>query len=107
VVGYNRISAFAAVSKKVRDVFVHRLSGFLEKFPWLRKEGLIGYSVRQALSDVDVAYAAAATLAGVCEKFVSGSDGKYTSVLCFGFPVIVIDGPLIRCWLAENGEVQL
>jgi len=106
-VGYNRISAFAAVSKKVRDVFINRLGGFLEKFSWLRKDGLIGYSVRQALSEADIAYAAAATLAGVCKNFVSGSDGKYASVLCFGFPVIVIDGPLIRCWLAESGEVQL
>jgi len=107
LVGYNRISAFAAVSKEVRDIFVHRLSGFLDKFPWLRKEGLVGYSLRQALSNADAAYAAAATLAKACGNFVSAGDGKYTSVLSFGFPVIVIDGPLMRCSLAENGEVRL
>lgn len=105
--GYNRISAFAAVSQKARDVFVRRLPGFLDKFPWLRKEGLVGYSLRLALSNADAAYTAAATLARACDTFVSGGDGKYSSVLRFGFPVIVIDGPLIRCSLEENGEVQL
>jgi hypothetical protein len=107
LVGYNRISAFASVSKKVREVFIQRLGGFLDKFPWLRKEGLIGYSLRQALSNADVAYAAAATLAKACDDFVSRDDGQYTSVLSFAFPVIVIDGPLLRCSLEENGEVQL
>jgi hypothetical protein len=104
--GYHRVSAFASVSEQARFVLVDRLSGLLDKLPWLRKEGLIGYSVRQALSDAKVAYAAASTIAKACDNFVSGVD-RYSAPLSFGFPVIVIDGPLIQCWLGENGHVQL
>lgn len=107
LVGYNRIFAFAALSEKARGVLVDRLGELLSKFPWLHKDGLIDYSVRQALSNADVAYAAAATVANACENFVHGVEGSYRPPLCFAFPVIVIDGPLIRCSLAENGDVQL
>jgi len=108
LVGYNRVFAFAAVSKRVKELFFERVGEMLEKFAWLRKEVLAGYSVREAFSDsADTAYAAAAAVATACTNFVSGRDGKYTSVLCFAFPVIVIDGPLIQCTFGKDGEVQL
>jgi hypothetical protein len=113
--GYNRILAYSALSEMARDALIDRVrvsavspqacGGFFDKFPGSRKDGLIGYSVRQALSNTDVAYAAAATVAKACDHFVRG-DGVWSKSLSFGFPVIVIDGPLIRCSLAENGDVQ-
>jgi hypothetical protein len=103
--GYNRIFAFSALSEMARDALISRVGLFIDEFPWSRKDGLIGYTVRQALSNTDVAYAAAATVAKACDNFVREAEGTYKS-LSFGFPVIVINGPLIRCSLAENGDVQ-
>lgn len=105
--GYNRIFAYSALSEMARDALIDRVRVrvFFDKFPWSRKDGHIGYSVRQALSNTDVAYAAAVTVAKACDRFVRG-DGVWPKSVSFGFPVIVIDGPLIRCSLAENGDVQ-
>jgi hypothetical protein len=106
--GYSRLFAFAAMSQKARGALAEGvlLEKMLTKVPWFRKDGLTGYSLRQAFSDNDVAYAAAIGVAKACECFVRERQGKYES-LNFGFPVIVVDAPLIRCLLSENGEIQL
>jgi hypothetical protein len=112
--GYNRMFAFAVLSEKARGALIDRfelhhadIGGFFDRLPWLRKEGLIGYSMRQALSDADVAFAAATSVAKACDNFVKKAGGSYGPQLFFGFPVIVIDGPLIRCSLTEDKGVQL
>jgi hypothetical protein len=108
---YNRLFAFAAMSQKARHVLAEGvlLERMLAKFPWFRKDGLTAYSMRQAFSDNDVAYAGAIGVAKACESFVGEHEGKDDKFkfLDFGFPVIVIDAPLIRCLLAERGEIQL
>jgi len=104
--GYNRIFAFSVVSDKARKALAGRMSQLLDRIPWLRKSGLIGYSVRQALSDADIAYAAAVSAAKACDVLTHGVASSYKPY-AFAFPVIVIGGPLIRCSLAENGDVQL
>ena len=107
LVGYNRLFALAALSRTARHALSDRESlTRLGKLPWYRKEGLIGYSLRQAFSDVDIAYAAAIGTTKACADFVGKTKGSRES-LAFAFPVVVIDGPLIRCFLAENGDVQL
>jgi hypothetical protein len=109
LLNYNHLLAFAASSKTARHVLVSHLDDFkalAERIPWIDKKGLIGYSLRQAHSEKDIGYEAAVGLAKACNSFVleTGRDSKQ---IAFAFPVIVIDGPLIRCSLAENGDVQL
>jgi hypothetical protein len=106
---YNRLLAFAASSKTARHVLVSHLEDFkaLEaRIPWIEKKGLIGYSLRQAHSEKDTAYEAAAGLTKACNSFTV-EDGKSPKRIAFAFPVIVVDGPLIRCSLAENGDLEL
>jgi hypothetical protein len=104
LMGYNRLFALSASSAKARDVMAQEVVlKRLIKFPWYRKEGLMtGYALRQAFSDTDVAYAAAIGVSKACAAFVQQNKSY-----AFGFAVIVIDAPLIRCFLAENGDVQL
>jgi hypothetical protein len=106
--GYNRLFAFSAMSRKARDVLaeIARLKRMLAEFPWFRKEGLTGYSLRQGFSENDAAYAAALAVAKACDSFVHEHDGRLESI-DIGFPIIVVDTPLIRCILGESGEVEL
>lgn len=108
---YNRLFAFAVMSQTARHLLAESplLERMVAKFPWFRKDGLTAYSLRHAFSDSDAAYAGAIGVAKACESFVREHEGKGDKFkfLDFGFPVIVIDAPLIRCLLAENGEIQL
>lgn len=106
--GYNRLFAFSAMSRKARDVLAEtdRLRRMLAEFPWFRKEGLIGYSLRQAFSENDAAYAGALTVVKACDSFVHEHDGRLESI-DIGFPIIVVDTPLTRCVLGESGEIEL
>jgi len=106
LVGYNRAFAFAALSDKAKDALLDRLVDMLPRFSWLRKDGLTGYALRQAFSDADSAYAAAISVAKACDGFVRECDGKYRA-LAFAFPVIVVDGPLVRCLLSDKGDIVL
>ena len=45
--GYNGIFAFSVVSDKAHKVLAGRMSRLFDPFPWLRKRGLFGYSVRR------------------------------------------------------------
>jgi hypothetical protein len=119
VLVYNRFFTFAAMSEKARRALIQHLHGtthfgeetLFDRLPWLRKDDLTGYSLRQALSssDADVAYAAAAAVSEACANFVNKCDGErlHQPEFSFAFPVIVIDGPLFRCSLTQNGNVQL
>ena len=57
--GYNRLFAFSAMSQKARHLLseAERLEKMLAAWPWFQKSGLTGYSLRQAFSESDVAYA--------------------------------------------------
>jgi len=113
VLVYNRLYTFAAMSKKAREALIHRHTHpegdeLFDRLPWLRKDDLTGYSLRQALTDADVAYAATTAVAEASADFANrGEKGLYKPPFSFGFPVIVIDGPLFRCSLTQNGNVQL
>lgn len=104
--GYNRLFAFASTSENARRVMADRISKLMDRFEWLRKDGLTGYSARQAFSDVDVAYAAAIGVTKACNALLRQAPLP-KDILVFAFPIIVIDGPLIRCSLSENGETTL
>lgn len=107
---YNRLFAFCAMSKASREFFAasDRILDLIEKFSWLKKEGVLAaYSLRQAFSgDADSAYTAAMNVSNACESHVGGSH-KGIRFLRFSFPVIVVDTPLIRCGLNAKGETDL
>jgi len=91
---YNRFFAFGALSKGAVGVLADRVIELLPKVAWLKKEGLIGYSLRQALSEADVAYAAAIGVAKACDSQINRPETECTPPYAFAFPVIVADSPL-------------
>jgi hypothetical protein len=110
LMNYNRLFAFCAMSKRARKVcaeFDNPLELF-GKFPWMKKDGVGGYSLRQAFSrDIDSAYAAAMNVVKACHNHVKDSTSPYDEKLHFAFPVIVVDKPIIRCTLDASGETEL
>jgi hypothetical protein len=105
--GYNRLFSFAVSSRETKAALSDRLPEIIAERPWLRKPGLTGFSLRQAFSENDLAYAAALSLAKATDDLVNRDRDKYTARLCLAFPIIVVESPLIRCDLAEDGEVLL
>lgn len=109
--GYNRVFAFAAMSSGAKEVFnsIEKFEELLDKYPWLKKEGVIAaYSLRQAFNkDVDTAYAAAMSVAKACQYHIVAADRTAYGALYVAFPIIVIDTPLIRCSLDAAGQVEL
>jgi hypothetical protein len=107
VAGYNRFFAFGALSKDAIGVLAGRVIELLPRVAWLRKEGLIGYSLRQALSDSDVAYAAAIGVAKACDSQINRPETEYAPPYAFAFPVIVVDSPILQCWLGHDGSIEV
>ncbi len=103
--GLNRLFAFAPSTAAVKKILMERLYHFIGAYPWLKKEGLIGYSFRQAFSDQDPAYAAALSVAKASDHLISGIQG--VAPLRIVFPIIVIDSPLVQCSVSSGGEMEL
>ena len=104
--GYNRLLSFSVASTDARGALGDRFEDLVGNLPWLRKEGLIGYSLRQAFSDNDAAYAAAMSVAKAADFQVNKIAG-HVPKFCFVFPVIVVDSPLILCSMSEAGQIVL
>ena len=67
--GYNIVSSYAAISDEARRIL-----------PWLRKNDLTGYSVRQAFSDIDNAYAATLNVAKAVTLFSARTSRHRRSI---------------------------
>jgi hypothetical protein len=110
LMNYNRLFAFCAMSEQSRSFFAQSegLKERIEKFSWLKKDGVIAaYSLRQAFSgDADSAYTAAMNVTKACHYHVTGNKPSF-KFLGFAFPVIVVDTPLIRGTLDASGEIEL
>lgn len=107
LVGYNRFYAFGVLSTETIKVMAHPARQLVVKLPWLRKEGLVGYRVCQALSDSDVAYAAAIRVAKACDAWVHRSEDHHVRPYSMAFPVIVVDAPILQCSLSGDGSIQV
>jgi hypothetical protein len=106
---YNRTFAFAPMTTRVRDVLVEYFHDAM-LWPWMRKEGLVGYSLREAFSDDgDLPFAAASSVASASDSFVQEQtqSSKRAAPFRMAFPIIVVDGPLVRGSLSEKGDVDL
>ncbi len=103
---FGRVFAFAVTSDDARAVLAENIVELLDKLPWLRKDDLTGYSLRQAFSENDVAYTATMNVAKASQSCVHGGL-RFSAQFGFAFPVIVVDSPLIRCCLGENDELHL
>jgi hypothetical protein len=87
-----------------KDPFDFALFGRLK---WLRKDRHIGYSFRQAFSESDNAYAAlVSAMRAACHPINKPVERKVPHFQIV-FPVIVIDSPLVHCYLDESNEMQL
>jgi len=107
---YNRTFAFAPMTTQFRNVLVEYFRDAM-LWPWMRKEGLVGYSLREAFSDDgDLPFAAASSVASASDSFVqerTQSPKRYAAPYRMAFPIIVVDGPLVRGYLSEKGDVDL
>lgn len=107
--GNLRTDSFAVVNSNVRKVLSSFGDGkpfnaLLNECSWFKKDSLIGYSLRNAFSDKDIAYEGLLGLAKASTDFVR-SESDYQ--MCFVFPVLVVDSPLVRCNLDTLGKLQL
>jgi hypothetical protein len=107
LVNYNRLRAFAVVSKSSLEVMVNRLGELLDCWPWLKKDRMAAYSVRQSLSESDVAFTAAVTAAKAAESWVRRPKSEYKPPYIFAFPVIVVNAPLLQCSLSSSGDIDV
>ena len=108
VSGYGRHYAFAEMTNVAREVLVKHFGDFTrlaQKIPWINKEGLIGYSLRQAHSEKDSGYEVASSVAQACRARIRAYEKSQR--IEFIFPVIVTSAPLIQCSLAHDGQLQL
>ena len=77
------------------------------RLKWLRKDGRIGYSFRQAFSDVDNAYVAlASAMRAACHATGAKRDSEFP-VMRIVFPLIVVDAPLVNCYLDDSNQIQV
>ncbi|WP_041855863.1 hypothetical protein [Candidatus Korobacter versatilis] len=104
--GYSRSMAFARTSQQGHEALVRKIDVLVEKVPWLTKSGLLGYALKQALSETDTAYAASIGLAKATADWVSGRSGR-NYVVGFAFPVLVVDSPICVCYLDEHDNLRL
>src|SRR4051794_34375108 len=103
--GYNRLFSFAVTSERARRALSEHLPGMIETFDWLKKDGIKGYSLRQAFSDIDSAYAAAVGLAKASSAMASHPVSR-NHQLTFVFPILVVDSPIVQCVLNPQGELE-
>jgi hypothetical protein len=69
---------------------------------------VVGYALRQAFSEIDSAYAAAINVTKACHHRVSDTTPyRQSGDLCFAFPVIVVDTPILLCALNGKGEIVM
>ena len=103
LVGHNIFPAFSVTSEKTfRMLCDLKVSELIKKWPWLKKNKLAAYSVRQAMSDSDVAYAAAISVTKASNFYVEQSMSYM-----FAFPIIVVNSPILQCTLDENVEIEV
>jgi hypothetical protein len=107
LVGYNRYHAFGVLSKKAIEALVTREVELFERWPWLKKDGVAAYSVRQVFSDSDAAYAAAVTVAKASDSWIRQPDSAYSTPYVFAFPILVVNSPILQCTLAEDGQIEV
>lgn len=105
---HNRFFSYADLSQDLRDALLK--CGFdlvRRKLSWLEKPDRIGYSVVQAFKqNEDEAYGVAqALLKAARAQLVQAAarSSRFTAV----FPVLVIDSPLFKCYLDDEGAIQL
>jgi hypothetical protein len=78
-----------------------------QRLKWLRKDKYIGYTFRQAFSETDNAYTALVSAMRAACHPINKADERKVPHFQIVFPVIVIDSPLVHCYLDENNEMQL
>lgn len=108
VMGYNRYFAYGILSEKALDAYIERGTELIDSLPWLEKEGLIGYSLREAFSDgKDIAQSVGKSIANACEFIVRPPNEKYIAPYIIVFPIIVVNTPLFECSLQNDGNLKL
>ncbi len=103
--GHNRVHSFAAANENAVSAIVEGsvFNALLNQCPWFRKDEPTGYSLRSAFSEKDTAYEATSAVAKASMDFINSAKDYQQ---CVGFPVIVIDTPLVRCTLGKDGEIH-
>jgi hypothetical protein len=117
--GMNIFYSYAVMSKMVREALIEIAHNdpdnseepfsfaLFQRLKWLRKDRHFGYSFRQAFSETDNAYAALVSAMRAACHLINKADERKIPHFQIMFPVIVIDSPLLHCYLDENNELQL
>jgi hypothetical protein len=105
---FNRLFAFGILSGKVRGELANTVHDVRDRLSWFPKRNRrIGYAATQAFAEKqDVPFSAAMGTIKASLDLLKPSDGG-TPPFRAAFPIIVLDAPLIDCFLDETGEVQL
>ncbi|HWR17974.1 MAG TPA: hypothetical protein VN577_24310 [Terriglobales bacterium] len=110
-VSYNRAFSFAITSEAARRFVCspERIHWFLDNLAWFSKDDLTGYSLRQSFSDgqEDIPYATGMSVLKAAHCRLEKAPRPKCPKFQFIFPVIVIDSPLLRCWLGGNGQLEM
>lgn len=107
---YHRLNSFCIASDAGREAFADKLlNGGLEYIrDYTETSKYAGYDFRQAMGgDHDPAYGAAVGVIKACLGYMQDRDYDALNLLCYCFPVIVVDSPLFECSLGESGELEL
>ena len=117
--GMNIFFSYAVMSQTAREALVDITSNdpdnlkdpfdfaLFQRLKWLRKNRHIGYSFRQAFSETDNAYTALVSAMRAACHLINKADERKVPHFQIMFPVIVINSPLVHCYLNENNEMQL
>jgi hypothetical protein len=117
--GLNIFFSYAVMSKTTREALIEITGNdpdnskepfdfaLFQRLKWLRKNKHIGYSFRQAFSEADNAYTALVSAMRAACHSNSDEDDRKVPYFRISFPVVVIDSPLVHCYLDENNEVRL
>ena len=101
---YNRLFALGILSDQARHALSKHIDGARNLFAWFNKKRRVGYSMTQAFTNSDDPVHSAVFGAVKACLWLR----KETSCpLFFAFPVVVVDAPLVECFLDDDGEMHV
>ena len=105
---FNHLFALGISSDGARGTLAQKIEALAAELPWFRKDGRVGYNLTEAFTTGgDNAYSAAIGAVKACMFLLQSTERSHTPPLIFTFPAIVIQSPLVECFLDESGKMSV
>lgn len=103
---FNVLFALGILSDQARGALSKHIEteGFWDLFAWFNRNRRLGYSMTQAFTNSDDSVHSAVLGA---LKACLWLKKENSCPLFFAFPVVVVDAPLVECFLDDDGEMQV